>query len=367
MRTFNDRPIFMVDIPEDNEGIFTISLVDEPATELPMYCFSESKMKFSMEDESKHNIISCIVRCDYPILRLTEDGNPFYVMFNRETSEKLCQKLMTNGFHQNISLDHNGELIDGITLQEVFIKDSSKGINPAGFEDAADGSLFGIYHIESEELWNDCVNGRFGGVSLESYFRLEQFSKISINNKKSMMNKVKDMLKSILMEFNKLSTDKAELIWDEDTELGVGMKVYVEVEGERVPAEDGEYISDENKIIVEGGVVTAIEKKEEPEVKETEETEVKEEMAEETETEKPAETEEPEVKEEPKEDKVAELEARIAELEAKIEELVTKIAEIATTPAAEPVMEEFDKVVKTKTIDKSFALAQALGDLKKIK
>lgn len=369
MKTYNNKPIFLVGVDDTNEGITTISLVDQPAMELPMFCFSENKVKFSMQDEIKHNIISCIVRCDYPILRVTEDGNPFYVVFNRETSEKLCQKLMTNGFSQNISLDHNGKLIDGIQLQEVFIKDSTRGISPVGFEDAADGSLFGIYHIESDELWKDCIEGRFGGVSLESYFKLEQFNKI---NKKSMMNKVKEMLKSILMEFNRLSTDKAELIWDEDTELGVGMKVFVEVDGERVPAEDGEYIADGNKITIESGEVKSIDKVEEtpaePEVKEEPETpEVQEEMVEET----PETPVEPEEKpEDPKDEKVTELEGRIAELETKIAELVTKITELATAPAAEPVMDEFEKVSKTKTtgdknLDKRIALAKALGDLRK--
>lgn len=380
MKMYKDRPIFMVNIPDENEGIYTISLVDKPAMELPMFCFSESKMKFSMEDEVKHNIISCIVRCDYPILRVTEDGNPFYIVFNRETSEKLCQKLMTNGHQQNISLDHNGKLIDGIQLQEVFIKDSSKGISPVGFEDAADGSLFGIYHIESEELWNDCVSGKFGGVSLESYCRLGEFSKITINKNKNNMSRIKDMLKNILMEFSKVATDKGELVWDEDGDLEVGTAVFVETDGERTPAEDGEYTTEDSVIKVEGGVVTAIEKKEAPAETPAEETETpaeeekKEEMEEETETpaETPAEeTETPaeEVKDE-KDEKIAELEDRIAALEAKIEEITAKLVEIATTPAAEPIVEEFDKVTKTKTtgdknLDKRIALAAALKDIRK--
>ena len=45
------------------------------------------------------------------------------------------------------------------------------------------------------------------------------------------MSKIKEMLKRMLMEFNNLSTDKAELYWEEDTELMVGYKVFVD-EGE---------------------------------------------------------------------------------------------------------------------------------------
>lgn len=381
MKTFNNKPIFLLNVDDDSATITTVSLVEDPAMELPMYCFGKETVKFSMQDEFKHNIITCIVRTDYPILRMTADGNPYYVVFNKETSEKLCQKLLRDGFQQNISLDHNGELIDGIQLQEVFLKDSSKGISPVGFEDAAEGSLFGVYHITDDQLWQDCLDGKFGGVSLESYFQLQEFNKIN-KNKKNMANKIKEALKRLLMEFNNLSTDKAELYWEEDSELMVGYKVFVEdAEGNKVPAEDGEYISDENKIKVEGGIVTEIEKKD-PAGSEKEENaddtqeEVK--AAEEPAQEEPKTEEEP-AQEEPKteetpaeepakeEDKVAELEKRIADLEAKIAELETKLVEIATKPAAEPIVDEFEKVTKKvstgdKKLDKRIALASALKE-----
>ena len=255
---YNGVPIFAVNVESEDCTITTISLVDEPAMELQMQMFDKKEtVKFSLQDEVKHNIVSCIVRTDFPILRLTQDGNPYYIVFNRETSEILCRRLMRDGFQQNISLDHNGKLIEGIQLQEVFIKDSNRGISPIGFEEAAEGSLFGVYHITDDALWKDCIEGRFGGVSLESYIDLQKFNKIDNKKTKNIMSKIKDALKRLLMEFNSLSTNIAELYWEEDTELMVGYKVFVEDEsGNKVPAMDGEYISDENKIKVAGGVVT---------------------------------------------------------------------------------------------------------------
>ena len=378
MKTFNNRPIFLVNVDADDCTITTISLVDDPAMQLPMYCFEKEIVSFSMQDEMQHNIISCIVRTDYPILRLTPDGNPYYIVFNKDTAKVLCQRLMKDGFQQCISLKHNGKLIEGIQLQEVFIKDSEKGISPKGFEDAAEGSVFGIYHITDDALWQDCLDGKFGGVSLESYIDLQKFNKIDNKKTKNIMSKIKDALKRLLMEFNTLSTDKADLYWEEDTELMVGYKVFVEDEsGNKVPAMDGEYISDENKITVEGGTVTEIEAKEaEPEKKEetpAEPEEKKEETMEEpTEqpTEQPAEQPEEKPAEETKDDnaeKVAELENRVADLENKIAELETKLAEIATTPAAAPVVDEFENIKKRETtgdkkLDKRIAIAQALKE-----
>jgi hypothetical protein len=374
---YNGIPVFAVNVDDPGCSISTMSLVDDPAMSIDMVCFSkEQKMNFSIQDESQHNILTCLVRVDFPILRITEDGNPYYIVFNKETAKVLCQRLMTDGMQQNISLQHNGKLIDGIQLQEVFIKDSNLGISPVGFEDAADGSLMGVYHIEDAALWNDCIEGRFKGISIESLLGIEEFKKIDNKKTKNSMSKIKDALKRLLMEFNSLSTNIADLYWEEDSELMVGYKVFVEDEaGNKVPAADGEYISDDNVIKVEGGVVTEIEKKEDaPEETQEEVKEdaqeaqeeameaVQEEVQETVEDtqETPAETPENE-----DEDKTAELEKRVADLESKIAELEAKLVEIATAPAAEPVVDEFEKVTKKSTtgdkkLDKRIAIAQAL-------
>ena len=351
-----------------------MSLVDDPAMSIDMVCFSkEQNMKFSIQDETQHNILTCLVRVDFPILRVTPDGNPYYIVFNKDTAKVLCQRLMKDGMQQNISLQHNGKLIDGIQLQEVFIKDSSLGISPVGFEEAADGSLMGVYHITDDALWNDCIEGRFKGISIESLLGIEDFKKCNKKNKKkNNMSKLKDMIKKLLLEFNSLSTNIAELYWEEDTELMVGYKVFVEDEsGNKVPAMDGEYISDENKIKVAGGTVTEIEKREVDDMPvnvPTQKKDTMEEPAVEEPKKEPA-KEEP-AKEEPKNDntdKTAELEKRIADLESKIAELETKLVEIATAPAAKPVMDEFENIKKIETtgdkkLDKRIAIARALKE-----
>lgn len=372
MNTYNGLPIFKLDVVEGDPGITTISLVEFPAMEMPMVMFSEDKkdMHFSIQDESKHNILTLIARTDYPILRISQEGDPYYVIFTKEVTEKLCQRLMKEGYAQNISIDHNGKLIEGIQLQEVFLKDTSKGISPVGYEEAAEGSLFGVYHITDEKLWKDCLDGKFTNVSLESYFTLEKFNKIdNKKNNRFSMNKIKNILRKLLLEFNTLSTDKAELYWEEDTELMVGYKVFVEDEsGNKVPAIDGEYISDENKIKVAGGVVTEIERKEVDDIPVNMPAEKKEDTMEEPAVEEPKEEpkEEP-ATEEPKEDKTVELEKRISDLETKLADLEAKLAEIATAPAAQPVMDEFENVKKTtstgdKKLDKRIAIAQALKE-----
>ena len=372
MSGFNDYniegvPVYLLSVDDPNATIQTVSLVECPATGLPLYCFEkEEKYKFST-DELKHNIISCIVRVDYPILRTTSDGQPYYVVFNKQTSEMLCQKLLKDGFQQNISLDHNGQLINGIQLEQVFIKDSSRGIVPSGFESAADGSLFGIYHITDESLWNDCISGRFGGVSLESLFKLIPISNIDERKKlkqykmSNKISKIKEAVKKLLLQFSELETDKGILSWEDDLPLDVGMAVYIN----DLPAPDGEYVYEDKCFVVVEGKVS--------EVKPVEPAPMEDPKPEQMEAD-PA-MGDPKPMEDPKPEETisAEVEARIVALEDKIKELTDKvmeltdkIAELSTTPASNPVMEEFENASKPKNftddkrLNKRIAIAAAL-------
>lgn len=84
------------------------------------------------------------------------------------------------------------------------------------------------------------------------------------------MDKLKILnLARMIAKFSEISTDKGTLI--SDGELAVGVEVFVEVDGELAPAEDGEYTQENGDVIVVAeGKVAEIRKAEEP--KNTEET-----------------------------------------------------------------------------------------------
>ena len=160
----------------------------------------------------------------------------------------------------------------------------------------------------------------------------------------SKLNKIKEMLQTMLMQFSQLSTDKGLISWDGDGELpSVGDSlVIIDEEGNEVKAESGEYRADNgNIIVIEDGVVTEVREEEKP-VEEP----VEEPMAE----------PEPKPQEEPiavpvidpdidEEDvKIAELEAKVKELETENEQLRAKIKELEEKPAVKPASEEFERI-----------------------
>ena len=164
-----------------------------------------------------------------------------------------------------------------------------------------------------------------------------------------MSNKIKEMLKSILLQFDGVQTDKGMLTWNGDKQLEVGDEVFIDEK----PAPDGDYVVDDKVFEVENGKVKEIKVKEmdyeKPENLETE-------------PEKPAEPSEPESKEDKpapdeKDQKIAELENKVAELENKLADIIARIEKVESVPVVEPVVEEFDQINKknstgNKTVDK---------------
>ena len=164
-------PIYDAYLNEDeiSEGMSCISIVDCPAMEKEMMVFEKQKkpIMFSVQDELQHKITSVVIRCNYPIYRVDEFGKEYYIRFNREVIDQLAEKYSKDGLLNRVSVQHNGELLSDIVMTEMYIKNTEKGINPVGFEDIEDFSLFATFKINNEDVWNRIVNGEFGGLSME--------------------------------------------------------------------------------------------------------------------------------------------------------------------------------------------------------
>lgn len=73
------------------------------------------------------------------------------------------------------------------------------------------------------------------------------------------LDKIRKRLANLLVECGAVKTDKAVLAWDGEEDLKAGYSVYVDVDGERKPADDGEYATEDGKtIVVKDGKVESI-------------------------------------------------------------------------------------------------------------
>ena len=196
----------------------------------------------------------------------------------------------------------------------------------------------------------------------------------------SKLELIKTKLAKLLLQFATVKTDKAVLEYDGE-ELAVGTDVFVTDEnGERKSAEDGNYVTEDEKTIVvaDGKVTEILEKEEEVEPTNDSEESNEETPAEETTEEVTAEEETPaeevaeEPKDEPAEEPKDELNERLTALEAKVEELIAIVEKLvdkseADNVAVEERLSKIEKMSAAKPIEKELELTKTsrkTGDAK---
>ena len=337
-------PIYEAIINDESEGILKISLVDLPAVESDFLAFKQDNtqpQKYSIQDPDQRIVYGVLMRADFNIYRYCDSLGEYYIRYSKDTIKKMAEKLMLDGYHNNINLMHSLDT-DGVNLLQLFIKDTEKGIDPKGFDDIEEGSLFAVYKVNNDEVWRSIKDGVFKGYSLEGFFEIKP---IKENNLMSKFEKMKKQILSILMEFGEMNTDKGKIYWSGEEDLKVGDEALAEVDGK--PLEDGEYTADDGKVItVADGKVASIEEPK-PSADETVEMEV-EEVSEEPSTEEPNEIET--------------LKQEVEDLKKSLASLKETVDELLAVPNVEPVAEEFTKAAlpEDSKMSKAVAVASAL-------
>lgn len=226
-------PIYDAYIDENDieGGLTCISIVDCPAMEKEMLVFNQQHrpMMFKVENEMEHCITSVVIRADFPVYRYDSNIGEYYIRFSKDLIKQLTEKYSKDGLLNQVSVQHNGVLLEDITMVQYFIKDIEKGINPTGFEDIEDGSLFATFKINNDEVWQQIMAGEYGGLSMELLCDIkptEEFvEEPDIDN-----DDFADFIASLL---SALEDEDCEIIFDSDKDKWL-------VNG------DGEYWLDEN-------------------------------------------------------------------------------------------------------------------------
>lgn len=362
---YKGLPVYEATIPNDADGMVVCSLVKNAAVESDFLAFDENvkPLEFAVENEEQRMVLGVVMKANYLIFRHHPDFGDFYITYSPETIQKMVERFFNEHYVNSVDLEHSFQLEEGVHLVQAFIKNKEKGIDPVDFQDCEDGSLFFQYHIENDDIWNAIKEGTFQGFSIAGTFGLEEtFSKQEQNNNNtekenkfmSKLNRIKQALKSLLIEFGEISTDGGVLIWDTDEDLKIGDTVHsIDENGNNIEVADGTYTTEDKKqiIVKDGRVEDIVDVDAEVSTDvptEEENKEEEQENADEEPTEEP--TEEP--KEDEGEDKnaiIEELKARIAELEKENEELKAKLDEEPAAPSASEAFEALENTPKAET------------------
>ena len=338
--TINGIPVYRATLCSENCGMKKISLVDAPAvlTDFQAFADAEQPMRYAVQDEDRRLVYGVIMRANFPIYRYSKQTGEYYILYDADTIREMAEKYLSEGRQDNVNLQHEeGTDVDGVNLVQWFIKDTARGIAPAGFEEIEDGRLFGEFHITNDEVWAGVKDGTYKGFSLEGIFGREEVDAVVSTEKLStkhnllmtIMERVRGAIAAALetefseeikaeaaaapeqqqeQTYGSVATDKGVMRWDGDEALAVGnaVKMVAEDGSESAPA-DGVYMTESHEVEIAGGVVKEIRDKVEASAEEA--------PAAEQEEEKPAEQEETEQEAEAQEapSKFAEMMQRLAQ------------------------------------------------------
>lgn len=333
---FNGLPLYEDVIADGQCGMLRISLVDLPAVESDFQKFGKPIL-VQMESEEKRLILGVVMRANFPIYRRDENGE-YYTSFSADTIRTMTEKYLEENRQNRVNLMHEGEEVRGVSMTQLFIKDSSKGIVPQGFENIEDGSLFAEFHIHDDDIWGWIKEGILRGFSLEGLFVMKEADNSINENMKKTFEKIKETLAKIVSKFTQVTTDKGVLTYE--GELEVGKDVYMlHEDGEVTDVEDGEYVAEDGRVIVVA----------DSKVAEVREPEAEKEPAQNEEENPPqiaddvdihnlaAEVERQRKELDHKKEEIAELKNRVSALEKKLDGVNEAMSKIVPKPATEEI------------------------------
>jgi hypothetical protein len=166
-------PVYKLDINEFDEetGIDFVSLVENAAIQKDFLAFSETPIKFAIQDEEKRIVTGAAMIADLPIYRRDDIRGEYYVVFDKESIFKIAKKWARSNQYNSVNAHHKTPIMNGVSLFESYIIDRERGVMPPiGFEEVADGSWFVSYLIDNDDVWAKVKSGEFKGFSVEGVF-----------------------------------------------------------------------------------------------------------------------------------------------------------------------------------------------------
>jgi hypothetical protein len=260
---------------EENEGVYAISLVSDPAIEVNFVSLSKQReIKLATINEEQRILVGPILIPDQLIYR-NQDGHEYNIMFPKETIKQVQHNFVQQGYQNNSTLEHSGKAIPNVTFVETWIKEDEVHDKSVlyGFSEPI-GTLFGLMKVNNDEIWNDYVKtGKVKGFSIDGVFDMEKVNlKTEINmNLESIVNAIKDGFASVKLtsEVEQVEVviamatmmlkDGVTILEAESFEAGQAVFIVAE-NGDKVAAPIGDHELEDGRVLVitEEGMIAEI-------------------------------------------------------------------------------------------------------------
>lgn len=266
-------------IPNQTDGVFGISLVENPAMEGLFIALSKQTevIKLAQVDKEQRILMGLVLEPNKPIYR-NQNGEEFNIVFNEDTIKELSHNFFRAGYQKNSTIEHDNK-INGVTFVESWIVEDSKNdkSNVFGFS-YPKGSWVATMKVDSDDIWNDFVKtGKVKGFSVDAMVNLKEINlktEVKMADEKSLIEHLKELPERLALALKKKEAETVEevklgMVKTDDgaveihydgEELTQGAPVYAMTpEGEKIPLPKGEYVTELGVITVdENGNATEI-------------------------------------------------------------------------------------------------------------
>jgi len=251
--------VYKIDETKDIEMVVN-SFVSEPATEKEWLFFNKRQV-LDFYDAEKQMVTSVVMLANTPIYR-NDDGYEYMLVFTAEAIEKMAYDYFSKNNFNKISIEHNGETLEGsaILIESYFVDDNKKA--PEKFGVLPKGTWIVSYKVVDKKIWNMIKDKKLRGFSIEVLADLKKLKLKYINNKnKKNMEKEKQKEKTKEKFLDAVTDQGVNVTFDS---FEVGQIIYTVAEdGTKVTLEQGTYlINYENAVyevvVDENGTMTAI-------------------------------------------------------------------------------------------------------------
>ncbi len=170
-----EQAIFELKINEEEEnGVHTISFVENPAIESDFMYFSEEEaIKMQEVDNDKRIVTGLVMIPNKKILRRAANGEEYFVFFSEETVRRSSELFFMRSNHTGATLDHNKFIPEGVTVVESWIVENptvDKSLH-LGFKEVPNGSWMVSYKVDNDELWQQIKEEKVLGFSIEGTYK----------------------------------------------------------------------------------------------------------------------------------------------------------------------------------------------------
>tara|TARA_R110000782_G_scaffold55499_2_gene116899 strand:- start:1655 stop:2812 length:1158 start_codon:yes stop_codon:yes gene_type:complete len=256
--------------PEKNDGVFGISLVNDPAMKGLFVALSEQEeITLKAIDKEERILMGLVLEPNRSVYR-NQNGKEFNIVFSSDTIKELSHNFFKSGFQLNSKLEHDTP-IAGVTFVESWLVENSEIDKSANFGfKYPKGSWLATMKVDNDDIWNNYVKtGKVQGFSVDAMVNLKE---ININNlemseekKNTFGAKVLELAKDILklkedvvvedvatVELGSAKSEGVEIFYDgEMLESGGAVWMVAEDSETKVALVVGEYpLDDRNEVLV---------------------------------------------------------------------------------------------------------------------